>query len=73
MSVAWAETVVGAVALYGAIGVAFAAVFLAIGLRRVDPVAEAGPLRFKLLIAPGIAVLWPLMLVMLFTGSARDA
>lgn len=73
MSVAWAETIVGVVALYGAIGVAFAAVFLAIGLRRMDPIADAGPFRFKLLIAPGIAVLWPLMLAMWFTGSARDA
>lgn len=71
MSVEWAEAVVGIIALYAAIGVAFAVVFLWAGLRRLDPVAADGPFRFKLLIAPGIAVLWPAMMLLWVRG--RDS
>lgn len=68
MSIEWAETVVGIIALYAAIGVAFAVVFLGVGLRRIDPIAADGPFRFKLLIAPGIAALWPAMILLWARG-----
>jgi hypothetical protein len=68
MAVEWAQTVVDAIGLYFAIGLVFAFVFLAFGLRRLDPVAAAGPLRFKLLIAPGVVALWPLM-ILLWAGG----
>jgi hypothetical protein len=48
--------------IYAAIGVAFAAVFVAIGIGRVDPVARQAPLGFRLIVMPGCAALWPLML-----------
>ncbi|MFM9862075.1 MAG: hypothetical protein ACKVRO_00580 [Micropepsaceae bacterium] len=65
---AWAQMVVDAAGLYLAAGAAFAFIFLSFGLRRLDPTAAAGPLRFKLLIAPGVAVLWPLMMVLWAAG-----
>jgi hypothetical protein len=48
--------------IYVAIGVAFAAVFVAVGIGRVDPVARQAPLGFRLIVMPGCAALWPLML-----------
>lgn len=48
--------------LYAAVGLAFAAVFVAIGIGRVDPVAQHAPLGFRLLVLPGCAALWPLLL-----------
>ncbi|NOT42216.1 MAG: hypothetical protein HOP13_17205 [Alphaproteobacteria bacterium] len=71
MPVEWAQSVVNAVGVYFAIGVAFAFVFLGFGLRRLDPIAAAGPLRFKLLIAPGLAVLWPIMIMLWARGGDR--
>lgn len=72
MPIEWAQTIVDAVGLYLAIGLAFAVVFVAFGLRRLDPIAAAGPLRFKLLIAPGVAALWPLMIVLWAVGRGDD-
>lgn len=50
------------VGIYAAIGVAFAAVFVTIGIGRVDPVARKAPLGFRLIVLPGCAALWPLLL-----------
>lgn len=47
---------------YLAIGVVFAAAFVASGVKRVDPVAAHAPLRVRLLFLPGSAALWPLLL-----------
>jgi len=73
MTVELAQAVLDVVGAYFALGAAFAVVFLSFGLRRLDPIAASGPLRFKLLIAPGIVALWPVMLSMwLFGGARRD-
>jgi len=71
MPIEWAQSVVDAVGLYFAVGAAFAFVFLTLGLRRLDPIAAAGPLRFKLLIAPGVVALWPLMIVLWAAGRGE--
>jgi hypothetical protein len=71
MDTALAQAIVDVVGAYFALGAAFALVFLSFGLRRLDPVAASGPLRFKLLIAPGIVALWPVMLAMWLFGGAR--
>jgi hypothetical protein len=71
MTVELAQAVLDVVGAYFALGTAFAVVFLSIGLRRLDPIAASGPLRFKLLIAPGIVALWPVMLSMWLFGGAR--
>ena len=47
---------------YGAVGLLFAAVFVSVGVHRVDPVAEHAPVGFRLIIFPGVAALWPLLL-----------
>lgn len=49
-------------AAYSTIGVGFGAAFVVWGVGRVDPAArDAGP-GFRLLIMPGVAALWPMML-----------
>jgi len=47
---------------YVAVGVVFAAAFVTWGVQRVDPAAKSAPLGFRLLILPGSAALWPLLL-----------
>ncbi len=47
---------------YAAAGVVFAAAFVIRGVQRVDPAAKGAPLGFRLLILPGCAALWPLLL-----------
>jgi len=49
-------------ALYAAIGFVFALVFLTLGLTRVDPQTRGAALTFRLLIFPGVAALWPVLL-----------
>lgn len=71
MSIELAQAIVDVVGAYVALGAAFAVVFLSFGLRRLDPIAASGPMRFKLLIAPGVVALWPLVLAMWLFGGAR--
>jgi hypothetical protein len=54
---------VEALAAYGLTGVVFAALFVMFGIHRVDPVAEGAPFSFRLIVVPGVAALWPLLLV----------
>jgi hypothetical protein len=60
--VQFAEFFVGAVAAYAVAGVAFAIAFVLFGISRVDPVAEHSPVGFRLIVMPGVAALWPLLL-----------
>jgi len=50
------------VSLYAAAGTLFAAAFVARGARRLDRNVDGAPWTFRLIIAPGAAVLWPLLL-----------
>ena len=59
-------------ASYLAVGALIAIVFVTVGLRRVDPKAAEGTRGFKLLILPGIAALWPIMLARLVTGRPAN-
>lgn len=47
---------------YLAIGLAFAVAFVVRGVRVVDPVAVHASWAWRILILPGTAALWPLML-----------
>jgi hypothetical protein len=47
---------------YGLLGLAVAAAFLLYGIDRVDPSAR-GAVAFRPLVAPGIVLLWPLVLL----------
>ena len=48
--------------LYAAIGLLFAGVFLTAGISRVDPVSKGSGIGFSLIILPGVAALWPVLL-----------
>ena len=58
-----AVLILGVLTVYAAVGVVFSAAFAGWGVERVDPVARHSPLGFRLLILPGAAALWPLLLV----------
>lgn len=47
---------------YAAIGLVFGLAFVSRGVDRVDPGAAGAGLGFRLLILPGSAALWPLLL-----------
>jgi hypothetical protein len=48
---------------YVAAGLVFAAAFVTWGVRRIDAAARAGTLGFRLIILPGVVVLWPVLLI----------
>lgn len=57
---------------YALLGVVFAVPFVLKGAARLDPDAVEGTWGFRVLIFPGTAALWPLLLVRwLRAGSAR--
>jgi hypothetical protein len=58
-----AELFVEVVATYGVVGAVFAVAFATRGIQRIDPVAEHAPVGFRLIVMPGAAALWPLLLV----------
>lgn len=51
-----------ALAIYTAVGLLFAIAFAASGVDRIDTAAHGSGLAFRLLIIPGAAALWPLLL-----------
>lgn len=62
MTQAWAETAVQLAIAYLAIGVAFGLAFVIRGVAKVDPSAADSGWGFRLVILPGVAALWPLLL-----------
>jgi hypothetical protein len=57
-----ANIVAFVVVVYAAAGMLFAAAFVSLGARRLDQNADGAPWTFRLIIAPGAVVLWPLLL-----------
>lgn len=62
MTQGWAETIVYLVVAYLAIGLLFGIAFVARGIARVDPAAAGAGWGFRLIVLPGVAALWPLLL-----------
>ena len=56
------ELLVRAAEVYAAIGLIFAIAFAARGVDRIDPAAHGSTRGFRLVIIPGVAALWPLLL-----------
>jgi hypothetical protein len=54
---------------YLAAGLVFALAFVTAGVQRVDPAARDGTWGFRLLILPGAAALWPLLLARWVRGG----
>ena len=65
-----ASTIVVSVMAYLGVGLVFAVPFLARGAGAVDEDARAGSLGFRVMILPGVAALWPLLLRR-WTGGRR--
>jgi hypothetical protein len=63
-----ANVLVGAVGIYLAIGLLFAIPFAVRGVQLIDPAAEDGTVGFRILIVPGAAALWPLLLSRWISG-----
>lgn len=57
-----AEWLVRVLTVYGVLGMLFAIAFATKGIGRVDPVAKGSKAGFRLIVFPGVAVLWPLLL-----------
>lgn len=68
MSIEQAEAFWTAVGAYLGAGAMFAIVYLAVFARRLDPGARRASPGFALFVAPGLALLWPAMLVRLLSG-----
>lgn len=69
MSHSFAALVVGLAGLYAAAGAIFAVPFLMRGVTRIDPAGAGSPWTFRLLIAPGTVIFWPLLLLRWAAGS----
>lgn len=50
---------------HASLGAVFACWFLFRGISRLDPTAAHAPLGFRLIIAPGVVALWPVLLLRL--------
>jgi hypothetical protein len=70
MNVETAEVIVGTLAGYAMLGLVFALAFVSRGVAAIDPGARAMPWPARLLIVPGVAALWPLMLWKWLTQKA---
>ena len=57
-----ARWLIAATSTYLAVGLAFALAFVTRGAARIDPDADGATWGFRLLILPGAAALWPVLL-----------
>jgi hypothetical protein len=70
----WVEAatwLVRALGAYTALGLLFAALFVARGIERVDPGARGSGWGFRLIVLPGVGALWPLLLGRWLRGEKR--
>jgi hypothetical protein len=58
-----AEIIAAVLTAYMGVGFLFAIAFVAWGVSRVDEAAAGSGLAFRLMIIPGVAALWPVMLL----------
>lgn len=64
-------SILGLLGLYLGLGVCFAIPFVLRGANRIDPHAAQGTWGFRLLIAPGSVLLWPLLLRRWASGATH--
>jgi hypothetical protein len=62
MSVGIADLVQWSCAAYAACGGVFAVAFVTCGIAQIDPAARGAGVGLRLLLLPGAAVLWPVLL-----------
>jgi hypothetical protein len=63
-----AEWLVNLAMIYAALGIVFAVAFVTYGVERIDSSAKGAPVTFLLLIIPGAAALWPVLLMRWLRG-----
>lgn len=56
------QTLLSATAIYAGLGLCFAIYFVTIGVGRLDSIARSAPVGVRLLLLPGAAALWPVLL-----------
>lgn len=56
---------------YVGVGLVFGLFFITKGLAILDPVAKGAPVGFRLLMLPGSAALWPLLLTKLLRTGGK--
>jgi hypothetical protein len=71
VSEALAHIVVWIAGTYLGAGAAFAVAFVTTGVQRIDPVARDGTWGFRVLIVPGVMLLWPLLARRWAVGSVH--
>ncbi len=71
MAIDIATWIVRIVGLYLGAGLLFAVPFLWKGVGRIDPVANAPTLGFRLIILPGVVALWPLLARRWLSGATH--
>ena len=65
MDPALAALILACLGAYLALGLVFGLIFVTLLIKRFDPNAgEAAPIQFRLLILPGVAALWPLLMLL---------
>ena len=64
----WTKVFVYAFEAYALLGVVFAVLFVSVGVHRLDSEARASGFAFRLLIVPGVAAFWPMLLVRWIRG-----
>jgi len=67
-----AELIWFSLGAYLSVGLIIALTTLAFGLKRIEPGAADMPLRVRFLITPGLAALWPFILVRLAGQRAKE-
>ena len=67
MTIETANMIINAAALYFAIGIVLAILFLAFGVGRLDQSAKNASFFFKPMIFLGCVVIWPLLLIRILT------
>lgn len=66
-----ASIVVWMAGTYLTLGLLFAVPFVLRGVQRIDPAARAGTWGFRILIVPGVTLLWPLLARRWAVGSVH--
>ena len=62
-----------ALLIYAVVGIGFSLYFVTRGVARVDPTAHGAPVGFRILIFPGSAALWPVLLAKTLRGPHASA
>lgn len=67
----FAKAIVYTCAVYASFGLVFAVPFVWLGVQRLDSEAQGSGIGFRLLILPGVAAFWPMILYRWSRGVAE--